>query len=134
MHAGSCEWARPITYGFLDGGPPTKTDAFVDAERRALGLGSTHGVRPEIIKEIQDKAVKKAAREQAELARDALAIKTAEEHVLFDAAVAAEAKRLHRNVSSSTQFVDAVTPGLKERGIVAGRSKILEAVKRLKTK
>jgi hypothetical protein len=91
-------------------------------------------VRPEITKEIQDKAVKKAARERAELARDALAIRTADEHVLFDAAVAAEAKRLHRKVSNSREFVKDVTPGLKELGIIAGQTKILAAVKRLKIK
>src|ERR1700720_4767737 len=39
--------------------------------------------------------------DQARQARQANALKTAEEHVLFDAAVAAEATRLHRKVSIS---------------------------------
>jgi hypothetical protein len=88
-------------------------------------------VRPEIIKEGQDRAVEKAIRERAKLARDEGARIVAEEHVLFDAAVAAEATRLHRKLSISAEFVAAVTPGLKEQGIVAGRAKILAAVKRL---
>jgi hypothetical protein len=91
-------------------------------------------VRPEILKEIQDKAAEKAACEQAELARDALAKKVADEHVSFDDAVAAEAKRLHRKLSISKEFARDVTRGLKKQGIIAGRSKTLAAVKRLKIK
>jgi hypothetical protein len=67
---------------------------------------------------IEDK--RKRDEERAKLARDALARKTAGEQVLFDAAVAAEATRLHRKLSISTEFAYDVTPGLEERGIVAG--------------
>jgi predicted GTPase len=79
---------------------------------------------------IEDKRKRDAA--QAELARDELARKTAGEHVLFDAAVAAEATRRHRKLSISTEFANDVKPGLKKQGIVAGRFKILAAVNRLK--
>jgi hypothetical protein len=76
----------------------------------------------------------KAAIEPTELARAALERMTAEGHVLFDAAVAAEAARLHRKVSTSAKFASAVKPGLEKQGFVAGRSKILAATKRLKIK
>ena len=97
-------------------------------EQRNPEIHAAWDISAHDIPEIRDK-IKTG---QTKPARDELARKTAEEHVLFDAAVTSEATRLHRKLSISTEFVDAVTPGLKARGIIAGRAKILAAVRRLK--
>ena len=97
-------------WGWLVAEPPTRTVAAIVRDL------------PETIRKAKDEAAEKAACEQAELARDALAKKVADEHVSFDAAVDAEAKRLGRKLSISKEFVRDVTRGLKKQDIIAGKS------------
>jgi hypothetical protein len=74
----------------------------------------------------EDPSPKHAAR-----MREQKAIKDAAAREVFDAAVAAEAKRLDRTLTRSTEFANAVGPGLKKQGFKAGRDTILNSVRRL---
>jgi hypothetical protein len=53
--------------------------------------------------------------------RERKAAKEAATQPGFDAAVAAEAKRLNITVATSAKFASAVGPGLKKQGLEAGR-------------
>jgi hypothetical protein len=69
----------------------------------------------------------------AELAREKGAEVVAKQQKIFDDAVAAEAISKNKTLAVSTKFVEIVSPGLKKQGFKAGREKVLNSVRRLKS-
>jgi hypothetical protein len=112
MHAGAREMKRtkksPFREWFLNDEPSPK-------------IAEAHHREKQVI-----------SAQKAASARVAKAIKDAADNKVFDAAVAAEAQKLNREPAISQKFVDAVSPGLKERGFAASRDKIQASVHRLR--
>lgn len=69
----------------------------------------------------------------AEKMRERKAVKDANRYAIFDAAVKAEAKKLNKQPAASSKFAAAVEPGLKKQGFSAGREKVLNSVRRIKS-
>jgi hypothetical protein len=101
MHAGAREMKRTKKRPFdgrepwfLDDGPPRMTAAAILEARRGQSVSAPHTA----------------------LMREQKAVNDAATRRVFDAAVAAEAKRLdNKTLAISAEFADAVGPGLKAR-------------------
>jgi hypothetical protein len=71
------------------------------------------------------------ARQKAKCARDAKQIEDDKHKRAFDAAVAAEAKKLNIQPAVSAKFAKRVRPALEKLKFTAGREKVLNSVRRL---